>query len=51
MDRYNSYVFIASSINDTKHKKALFLHIGGKELQKIHRTLNDESDTKKQGNF
>ena len=32
--------FIASGINDTKRKKALSLYLGGKELQKIHRTLN-----------
>ena len=25
--------------------RALLLYLGGKELQKIHRTLNDESDT------
>ena len=37
--------FIAFGINDTKQKKALLLYLGGKELQKIHRTLNDESDT------
>ena len=37
--------FIASGINDTKRKKALLLYLVGKELQKIHRSLNDESDT------
>ena len=37
--------FITSGINDTKRKRALLLYLGGKELQKIHRTLNDESDT------
>ena len=37
--------FIASGINDTKRKRALLLYLGGKELQKIHRTLNDETDT------
>ena len=37
--------FIASGINETKRKKALSLYLGGKELQKIHRTLNYESDT------
>ena len=36
---------IASGINDTKRKKALLLYLVGKELQKIHRSLNDESDT------
>ena len=35
---------IASSINDTKCKKALLLQIGGKELQNIHGKLNDEND-------
>ena len=38
-------VFIASGINDTKWKKALSSYLGGKELQKIYRTLNDESET------
>ena len=37
--------FIASGINDTKRKEALLLYLGGKELQKIHRTQNDASDT------
>ena len=37
--------FIESDIKDTKRKRALLLYLGGKELQKIHRTLNDESDT------
>ena len=37
--------FIASDIKDTKRKRALLLYLGGKELQKIHRTFNDESDT------
>ena len=36
---------IASGINDTKRKKALLLYLVGKELQKIQRSLNDESDT------
>ena len=39
------YFLIGSSINNTKRKKALLLYLGGKELQEIHRTLNDESDT------
>ena len=37
--------FIASDINDIKRMRALLLYLGGKQLQKIHRTLNDESDT------
>ena len=45
MDKYPRNIIIASGINDTKRKKALFLYLGGKELQKIHRSLNDESDT------
>ena len=39
------YFLIGSGINNTKRKKALLLYLGGKELQEIHRTLNDESDT------
>ena len=37
--------FIASDIHDTKRMRALLLYLVGKDLQKIHRTLNDESDT------
>ena len=40
--------FIASDIHDTKRMRALLLYLVGKDLQKIHRTLNDESDTYQQ---
>ena len=36
--------FIASGINDAKQKKSLLLYFRGKESQKIHRSLNHESD-------
>ena len=37
--------FIASGITDQKRQKALLLYIGGKELQTIHRALNDDKET------
>ena len=37
--------FIAANIADAKRQKALLLYCGGSELQKIHRTLNDDKET------
>ena len=42
--------FIASDIHNTKQMRALLLYLGGKDLQEIHRTLNDESDTYEKAN-
>ena len=36
--------FIAAGIDDTKRQKALLLYIGGEQLRKIHKTLNDNNE-------
>ena len=42
------FYFEAANIQKSKRKKALLLYIGGEELRRIHKTFNEEYETRNQ---
>ena len=43
-DNYKNYSFVASGVTNDMQKRALLLHIGGGQLQKLFHTLPDTGD-------